>query len=372
MARILVIDDDTHALRLIEFALTKAGYEVVTASKGAEGLQEAFQSPPNLTIIDLMMPEMDGYEICRRLRQNERTADIPIMVFTARIQEIDRQAALEAGANEFLTKTATPDELVSKVKDLLARRAPVPGAEVTMGRAITLFSLRGGVGVSSIAVNLAVALARQPSQKVALLDLCFLSSSASLMLNLRPKLPMAELSREHTAISPDSLEKYMIAHSSGVKVLPVVLSARAAPIPAKTLERVLAVLKSGFNYIIVDTLSSFDDMTLAALTHSDQIILVLVPEVASIQAAIVTLQAFRSLGLPEEAIIPIVNNTFAKGGLSLKTIQSALKRPIKAVIPHEPELLIQAINSGTPLILIQPPSATATAIHKLASVLSPS
>jgi pilus assembly protein CpaE len=373
MARILVIDDDTHALRLIEFALTKAGYEVATASKGAEGLQKAFQSPPNLTIIDLMMPEMDGYEICRRLRQNERTADTPIMVFTARIQEIDRQAALEAGANEFLTKTAGPDELVSKVKDLLARRAPVPGAQVTMGRAITLFSLRGGVGVSSIAVNLAVALARQPSQKVALLDLCFLSSSASLMLNLKPKLPLAELSREGTTISLDWLEKYVIAHSSGVKVLPIVLSpARAAPIPAKTVERVLAVLKSGFNYIIVDTLSSFDDMTLAALTHSDQIILVLAPEVASIQAAIVTLQAFRSLGLSEEAIVPIVNNTFAKGGLSLKTIQSALKRPIKAVIPHEPEVLIQAINSGTPLILSQPPSATATAIHELASVLSSS
>jgi len=373
MARILVIDDDSHALRLIEFALMKADYEVVTASRGEEGLQKALQQPPDLAIIDLMMPQMNGYEICRRLRQNERTVDTPILVFTARIQEIDRQTALEAGANEFLTKTATPDELVSKVKDLLAKRAPVPGAKVTLGRAITLFSLRGGVGVSSLAINLAVALARQPNQKVALLDLCFLSSSAPLMLNVRPKLSLAELSREDPTISLGSLEKCMIAHSSGVKVLPVVLSlARAAPISAKTVERVLSVLKSGFNYIMVDTLSSLDDMTLAALIHSDQIILVLVPEAASVQAAIVALQAFRSLGLSEEAIVPIVNHTFAKGGLSLGTIQNALKRPIKAVIPHEPELLTQAINSGTPLVLSQPTSAMATAIQKLASVLSPS
>ena len=149
-------------------------------------------------------------------------------------------------------------------------------------------------------------------------------------------------------------------------------SPAAAPIPAKTVRRVLAVLKSGFNYVIVDTLSSLDDMTLAALIHSNQIILILVPEVASVQAATVTLQAFRSLGLSEEAVVPIVNHTFAKGGLSLGTIQSALKRPIKAVIPHEPELLIQAINSGTPLVLSQPSSAMATAIQKLASVLSPS
>jgi len=370
---ILVIDDDGHALRLIEFALTKAGHEVVTASRGEEGLQKAFQQPPDLAIVDLMMPQMDGYEVCRRLRQNERTADALILVFTARIQEIDRQSALKAGANEFLTKTATPDELVSKVESLLARRAPVPGAEVTRGRAITLFCLRGGAGVSSLAINLAVALARQPNQKVALLDLCFLSSSVPLMLNVRPKLSLAELSREDTTISLDSLEKYMVAHSSGVKVLPIVLSlARVAPISAKTVERVLAVLKSGFNYVIVDTLSSLDDMTLAALIHSNQIILILVPEVASIQAATVTLQAFRSLGLSEEAVVPVINHTFAKGGLSLRTIQNALKRPIKAVIPHEPELLIQAINSGTPLVLSQPSSAMATAIQKLASVLSPS
>jgi pilus assembly protein CpaE len=250
---------------------------------------------------------------------------------------------------------------------------PMPRAEERPGQAIALFSLRGGVGVSSLAINLAVTLARQPNQKVALLDLCFLSSSVPLMLNVRPKLSLVELSREDTSISLDSLEKYMITHSSGVKVLTVTLSlARTAPISAKTVEHVLSVLKSGFNYIIIDTLSSLDDMTLAALIHSDQIILVLVPEVASIQTANVTLQALRSLGLSEEAIVPIVNHTFAKGGLSLGTIQSALKQPIKAVFPHEPEMLIQAINSGTPLVLSQPSSAMATAIQKLASVLSPS
>jgi pilus assembly protein CpaE len=371
MARILVIDDDSHALRLIEFALTQAGHKVVTARRGEEGLQKAFQHPPDLAVIDLMMPQMDGYEVCRRLRQNKRNVDTPIIVFTARMQEIDKQTALEAGANEFLTKAATPDELVSKVESLLASEVSAPRAEERLGRAIAFFSLRGGVGVSSIAVNLAVALARQPNQKVALLDLCFLSSSAPVMLNVRPRLSLAELSREDSTISLDLLEKYMIDHSSGVKVLPAVLSpARAAPIPDKTVERVLSVLKGGFNHIIVDTLSSLDDMTLAALIHSDQVMLVLAPEVASIQAATVTLQAFRSLGLSDEVIVPILNHTFAKGGLSLETIQSALKRPIKAVIPHEPELLIQAINSGTPLTLSQPSSAMATAIQKLASILS--
>jgi pilus assembly protein CpaE len=374
MARIiLVIDDDSHTLRLVEFALTRAGHEVVTASRGEEGLEKASQHLPDLAIIDLMMPQMDGYEVCRRLRQNERTAEIPIIVFTARIQEVDRLTALEAGANEFLTKTATPDELVSKVESLLASEESVPRAEARLGQAIALFSLRGGVGVSSLAVNLAVALARQPNQKVALLDLCFLSSSVPLMLNIRPKLSLAKLLKEGTTISLDSLEEHMAAHSSGVKVLPVTLSlSRAAPIPAKAIERVLAVLRSDFNYIMVDTPSSLDDMTLAVLIHSDQIILVLTPEVASIQAATVTLQTFRSLGLSEEVVVPIVNRTFAKGGLSLGTIQSALKRPIEAVIPHEPELLIQAINSGTPLVLSQPSSAMATAIQKLASALSPS
>lgn len=369
MAQILVIDDDSHTLRLIEFALTKAGYEVVTASRGVEGLQKAFQNPPDLAVIDLMMPQMDGYEVCRRLRQNEQTADIPILVFTARIQEIDRQAALEAGANEFLTKTATPDELVNKVEALLAGKVAGPGAQARPGQALALFSLRGGVGVSSLAVNLAVALARQPHQKVALLDLCFLSSSVPLMLNIRPKLALAELTKEAT-ISLESLEKYMVAHSSGVKVLPTVLSPlRAAPLSAKTIERILSVLRDSFNYIVIDTPSSLDDMTLTALKASDQILLVLVPEVTSIQAAVLTLQTFRSLGLTDEAIVPIVNHTFAKGGLSLGTVQNALKQPVRAVIPYEPELLVLAINSGTPLVLSHPSSAMATAIQRLVSLL---
>ncbi len=118
---ILVIDDEPDAVELIEFNLKNAGFQVKSASDGAEALSKARSILPNLIVLDVMLPEIDGFEICKLLRRDPNTAAIPIIMLTAKAAEIDRVLGLELGADDYLTKPFSPRELVLRIKKLLAR-----------------------------------------------------------------------------------------------------------------------------------------------------------------------------------------------------------------------------------------------------------
>jgi DNA-binding response OmpR family regulator len=120
--KILVVDDEPDALDLIQFNLKGAGYDVVTAADGAEALKKARASQPSLVVLDVMLPEVDGLEVCKTLRREPATASIPIIMLTAKAGEIDRVLGLELGADDYLTKPFSPRELVLRVKALLRRR----------------------------------------------------------------------------------------------------------------------------------------------------------------------------------------------------------------------------------------------------------
>jgi DNA-binding response OmpR family regulator len=117
--KILVVDDEPDAIELIGFNLRGAGYDVVSAEDGAEALKKARSSPPDLVVLDLMLPEIDGLEVCRTLRADSATARVPIIMVTAKAEEIDRVLGLELGANDYITKPFSPRELVLRVKNLL-------------------------------------------------------------------------------------------------------------------------------------------------------------------------------------------------------------------------------------------------------------
>jgi DNA-binding response OmpR family regulator len=121
MAKILVVDDEPDAVELIEFNLKTAGYEVVTAGDGAEALKKARTFAPNLILLDLMLPEVDGLEVCKLLRRDPATSGIPVIMVTAKAAEIDRVLGLELGADDYVTKPFSPRELVLRVKSILRR-----------------------------------------------------------------------------------------------------------------------------------------------------------------------------------------------------------------------------------------------------------
>jgi two-component system phosphate regulon response regulator PhoB len=125
--KILVVDDEPDAVELVEFNLKQAGYDVVTAADGDEALKKARSVLPKLIILDLMLPEVDGMEVCKILRRDARTRGIPIIMLTAKAAEIDRVLGLELGADDYVTKPFSPRELVLRVKRLL--RSPEPADE---------------------------------------------------------------------------------------------------------------------------------------------------------------------------------------------------------------------------------------------------
>jgi DNA-binding response OmpR family regulator len=118
-AKILIVDDEPDLVETIRFSLELEGYNVLVASNGEEGLNLARQEKPDLILLDLMLPKLDGYKVCRLLKFDERYKHIPILMLTAKTQEKDKILGKETGANEYITKPFDMDELMAKIKSYL-------------------------------------------------------------------------------------------------------------------------------------------------------------------------------------------------------------------------------------------------------------
>ena len=365
MAHILVIDDDQDILRLLEFALNRAGHKVSIASNGAQGLAEIDSQKPDLIVADVMMPHMTGYDFCRQVRAKSGAAEIPIIIFSARFQPIDKQTALQAGATDYLPKSTSPNVLVQRIEELL----PAPAGPVS-NPVIGFFSLRGGAGVTSLAVNVAIALAVTQKNPVGVVDLVPVGGHAALMLGLRPNRTFADVLAAGDHLSPEMLKSYLINHKSGVDLLAssLNLESRLAP-QTHQLEQLALLFKAGFTFSVFDLASwTLESPVAAMLPKFDKIALILTPEMAALQSTAIGLQALAQLDIPESKVLLVVNHTFPQNGLPLETIQKVLKRPVAATIPFEPDM-IKALNSGQPLLLSNPKSAGAAAIARLATIL---
>ena len=119
--RILIVEDDPDIAHLVARYLDKAGFLTERAASGRDALQAIAVKPPDLLVLDLMLPHVDGLEVCRRVRANEATAAIPIIMLTARAEESERIVGLELGADDYLAKPFSPNELVARVRALLRR-----------------------------------------------------------------------------------------------------------------------------------------------------------------------------------------------------------------------------------------------------------
>jgi len=119
--RILVVDDEPDLLELVRFNLSQAGYDVETAETGAEGVEKARRRRPDLLVLDVMLPDLPGTEVCRRVRADAELAGLPVLMLTARSEEIDRVVGLEVGADDYVTKPFSPRELILRVQAILRR-----------------------------------------------------------------------------------------------------------------------------------------------------------------------------------------------------------------------------------------------------------
>ena len=118
-ARVLVVDDEADLVRILQFGLESLGYHVETAADGQEGLKKAREMKPDIILLDLMLPKLDGYKVCRLLKFDERYKNIPVIILSARTQEGDQALAMEMGANRFITKPYEFSEILAQMEKLL-------------------------------------------------------------------------------------------------------------------------------------------------------------------------------------------------------------------------------------------------------------
>src|SRR6185436_2956186 len=126
LERILVVEDERDVAELIAYNLAKEGYEVTTAASGTEALRLTREVAPDLVLLDIMVPQLNGWEVCRRLRQDPETGGIPVIMVTGRVEEGDKVLGFEMGADDYVTKPFSPRELVARVRAVM-RRGRKPG-----------------------------------------------------------------------------------------------------------------------------------------------------------------------------------------------------------------------------------------------------
>jgi len=367
MARLLLIDDDEGLRTMMQILLKRGGHDITLAGNGQAGLDLAEKQPFDVIVLDVMMPDMNGYEVARRLRAGPRTRNTPLIILTARAQPVDQKSALIAGADAYFSKPVAIEVLEAKIAELLitgstaAKPEAEPAAAATAttpppprtGRLICIVGWRGGVGATTLAVNMAAALT-SAGRRVCLIDLSPTSSHAALMLRLRPKPSWADLPADPAL---PTIGPLLLKHKSGLHLLASPESHIADGLSPDIFSKTIKILLDVFADVIVDCAPVPDAATRAALAHASSIILPLAPEVASVQttnASLATLVALRPQGVPPQNWHVVLNNpTPADPMLLADRIEKALNRPIDATLPYEQAHTI-ALFQGAPLVFTHP------------------
>lgn len=355
MAKLLVVDDDADVRGLLRVTLAKLGHEITVAARGEEGLRLAASDSYDLIVLDLMMPDLDGYEVTRRLRADSKTQNTPILILTARAQTADFDAAVEAGADSYLAKPYDADILYRRVADLLKqgaeRRQAAPGhnTQANLGRVTTVIGLRGGTGTTTCAITLAGARLRA-GRRVCLVDLS--PSGGHVSLHLRLPVPV---SWANLPAAPDSttVAHHLLRHDSGLLVLAAPAQPVRAGLAAPTFRAALDALLVFFTDVIVDAAPTLDEATWTALGASEQVLVVCTPEVCAVHTAVGTLQVLASARPSGGPAYTVLNHVSPEHNLPLSAVEKALGGPPRLVIPYDRQQPL-ALTQGAPLIFAQP------------------
>ncbi|MCJ7548570.1 MAG: response regulator [Anaerolineae bacterium] len=367
--RILIVDDDADALRLVGLMLERQGFEIVAATNGQQAVQKAIETQPHLIILDVMMPDMDGYEVATRLHSHPATESVPILMFTAKVAVNDKISGFQAGADDYLTKPAHPRALVARVEALLERH-PSSEEKVEQGHIVGFLPTKGGLGTSMLALNTAIELRRMhhdtPS---ALVELHEGSGTAALQLGLRAQNGLTALLEQPLSyITERTLLNHMVRHATGLQVL--FATARPCGVGPKLdkqrVRTILGYLDSRFDYILLDLPPDLGEPYQEALKLCRSIFMTVEPNRVGMALALETLDALDGLDIgSQKARIILIHRMPAIGSLSRSMVEQTLHREMIAAMPPVPDLAQESIQNGKPIVEIQPHSLVTQQIRRV-------
>jgi CheY-like chemotaxis protein len=371
--KILIVDDDLDTLRLVGLMLQRQGYEIIAANSGAQALAMARTEQPDLILLDVMMPEMDGVEVARRLRADEGTKELPIIMFTAKTQVEDKIQGFEAGADDYLTKPTQPRELFAHVKAVLGRankNRPTTSSLGERGYVVGVLAARGGLGVSTLALNLSVSLHDFSKKDVILAEYRPGLGTISMELGyLRPEGLNRLLQCKSAEIDDKAIEAELTVHPSGVRFLLASPQPRDAQyshavVNFETITRFLARMS---RFVVIDLGTSLTPVNDRILQQCDEVIVVVEPAPQSLVQSKALIEDLVLKGIGEGRIsIVLVNRVRSGMQLSWSQVQEQLNRNVLVIFTPAPELAYQATIHNVPMVVQQPESLTAQQFSKLA------
>jgi CheY-like chemotaxis protein/MinD-like ATPase involved in chromosome partitioning or flagellar assembly len=373
--KILIIDDDLDTLRLVGLMLQRQGYQISAATNGQQGLEKAFEEDPDLILLDLMMPEMDGYEVTRRLRQNPSTVETPILMFTAKSQLDDKVIGFEVGANDYLTKPTHPTELQARVKALLARMSEKRGGAIVSkndkhGYVIGVLGVRGGLGTTTLAVNLAAGLHGRTRSEVIVAEMLPGQGALSLDMGISNSKGLVDLLsiNKLSEITREKVRESLVHHASGLKFLLASDRPRDMNLVNQTAnyEATIRAIAGLARFVILDLGMGLQPFAEKTLPFCDQVLIVLEGVPNTIIHTKALINDVSGLGVNRKNISAVLNNRVRSDTqLPSSQVQEKLNHEIISTLTPAPELFVQATRMQTPALLCQPESLTARQISKL-------
>lgn len=401
--KILVIDDHEETIRVVKFILEQRGYEVISAISGTTGLALAREDKPDLILLDVMMPGLNGVEVCRQLRADMNFDDVPIVMFTAKDRVDDKWAGFEAGADDYLTKPTEPEELDRRIQVLIRRagrsedsaheltspylddggtgemRAPLADEmnlhtllpiqppsrldeEEVASNLIAVVGIRGGVGATTVAINLAASLADNAGQTF-LVDLDLIQGHVALYLQQKIQHEsLNDLSRlTNTLELARRWQKYTLPAGNGLQLLlsrPNLVG--QWPVPAvNQIETLIDALIQSAQYIVVDVGRGFLPSAMPILRRAGHVLVCTQPERVSLLAAkhfLKVLPTYMGRGAKHQVVMTTMGIDSA---LPQPAVEEFIQHEMLATIPISSKEMAYAVNHNAPFVRLRPASKAA-------------
>ena len=363
--KVLVVDDDLNIQRVLVFTLKQEGFEVHVASDGQAGVEMAASITPDLILMDVAMPKLDGYAATQQIRAAEHGRKVPIIMLTAEADVEQRVRGLRAGADDDIVKPFHPLELIARIKALLARsEGGTPrrtSDKSTLGRLACFYGAKGGVGTTTIAINTAIALATRLKRKTALIDANLQFGDTRVFMDMGLDSASMVNAITENDLDAELLKRLVVSHRTGIDLLLAPPNPEQADIVVErqrtdpgALSNILALMRRAYDYTLVDMAKTIDDFNLQLFDEADFIFVVMTADLSCLKNVRLVLETMDSLGYERSKIQLILNRSNAYTGINVDNAESALGRKIDFQVINEYRGAISALNSGEPFMSSRP------------------
>lgn len=372
--KILVVDDDPETVRIMQLFLQRLGYATIGANSGPLAIAMARKENPDLIILDVMMPVMDGFEVARSLHRLPETSMIPILMVTARTSMEDKTKGYDAGADIYLTKPVHQMDLQVNIKSLLMQRQARKAALSKHGYTVGVIAARGGLGVSTVALNLTASYSKAFNTKTIAAELRPGQGTWADELNLPLTQNLGNLFQlEPGQITESVVENQLTTTTFGPRLL---LASNFSIEPTfhsnpAQYEAVLAVLCGMAPLVVLDIGTYFSQAVHSILRECNEVLVVTEPQQLAVMQTGRLIDHLRELdfGASKQLTLLSLNHNSASTSMSVSQIEEQLKRSIALGIPPAVELASFAIKNNKPMSLAQPDSLAAQQFRKLAEMI---